>query len=43
MVNGSTTPRAADIEAGPIFRPIDKAGKVRLSRLTYRSVATIVA
>jgi hypothetical protein len=27
---------------GPIFRPIDKAGTVRASRLTCRSVANIV-
>jgi site-specific recombinase XerD len=33
---------AAGIEAGPIFRPIDKAGTVRDSRLTDRSVANIV-
>src|ERR1700747_993241 len=33
---------AADIEAGPIFRPIDKGGTVRDSRLTDRSVANIV-
>jgi site-specific recombinase XerD len=33
---------AARIEAGPIFRPIDKAGTVRPSRLTCRSVANIV-
>jgi site-specific recombinase XerD len=33
---------AAGIEAGPIFRPIDKAGTVRTSRLTCRSVANIV-
>src|SRR5882672_6796679 len=33
---------AAAIEAGPIFRPIDKAGTVRASRLTYRSVANFV-
>ena len=33
---------AATIEAGPIFRPIDKAGTVRGSRLTDRSVANIV-
>jgi site-specific recombinase XerD len=33
---------AAGIEAGPIFRPIDKAGTVRASRLTCRSVANIV-
>src|ERR1700736_2156058 len=30
---------AAAIDAGPIFRPIDKAGTVRASRLTCRSVA----
>jgi site-specific recombinase XerD len=34
--------QAAGIEAGPIFRPIDKGGKVRASRLTCRSVANIV-
>jgi hypothetical protein len=28
MVNGSTTPPAADIGAAPIFRPIDKARTV---------------
>jgi len=33
---------AAGIEAGPIFRPIDKAGTVRGSRLTDRSVANII-
>jgi site-specific recombinase XerD len=33
---------AAGIEAGAIFRPIDKAGAVRASRLTCRSVANIV-
>jgi site-specific recombinase XerD len=33
---------AAGIEAGPMFRPIDKAGNVRSSRLTCRSVASIV-
>ncbi len=33
---------AAGIEAGPIFRPIDKGGTVRASRLTDRSVANIV-
>ena len=33
---------AAGIEAGPILRPIDKAGTVRPSRLTCRSVANIV-
>ena len=33
---------AAGIEAGPIFRPIDKAGTVRPARLTDRSVANIV-
>jgi len=33
---------AAGIEAGPIFRPIDKAGTVRGSRLTCRSVANTV-
>jgi len=33
---------ASAIEAGPIFRPIDKAGTVRSSRLTDRSVANIV-
>jgi site-specific recombinase XerD len=33
---------AAGIEAGPIFRPINKAGTVRASRLTCRSVANIV-
>ena len=32
----------AGIEAGPIFRPIDKASTVRASRLTCRSVANIV-
>ena len=33
---------AAGIESGPIFRPIDKGGTVRASRLTCRSVANIV-
>jgi site-specific recombinase XerD len=33
---------AAGIESGPIFRPIDKAGTVRPTRLTDRSVANIV-
>jgi site-specific recombinase XerD len=33
---------AAGIEAGPIFRPIGKGGKIRPSRLTDRSVANIV-
>jgi site-specific recombinase XerD len=33
---------AAAIDAGPIFRPIDKAGRVRASRLTCRSVANFV-
>jgi site-specific recombinase XerD len=33
---------AAGIEAGPLFRPINKAGTVRASRLTCRSVANIV-
>jgi integrase len=33
---------AAGIESGPIFRPIDKGGTVRTSRLTDRSVANIV-
>jgi integrase len=33
---------AAGIEDGPIFRPIDKGGTVRPSRLTDRSVANIV-
>jgi site-specific recombinase XerD len=33
---------AAGIESGAIFRPIDKAGTVRASRLTCRSVANIV-
>jgi integrase len=39
-----TVPRrhASGIEAGPIFRPIDKGGTVRDSRLTDRSVANIV-
>ncbi|SHH61930.1 Site-specific recombinase XerD [Bradyrhizobium erythrophlei] len=32
----------AGIDSGPIFRPIDKAGTVRPSRLTCRSVANIV-
>jgi site-specific recombinase XerC len=32
---------AAGIEAGPIFRPIDKGSSVRPSRLTDRSVANI--
>ena len=33
---------AAAITDGPVFRPIDKAGKVRPRRLTDRSVADIV-
>ena len=33
---------ASGIQAGPIFRSIDKAGRVRSSRLTDRSVANIV-
>ena len=33
---------AACIEAGPIFRPIDKGGTVWASRLTCRSVANFV-
>ena len=33
---------AAAIVAGPIFRPIDRAGTVRASRLTCRSVANFV-
>jgi site-specific recombinase XerD len=33
---------AAAIDAGPIFRPIDRAGRVRASRLTCRSVANFV-
>jgi integrase len=33
---------AAGIEAGPLFRPIDKAGRVARARLTDRSVANIV-
>jgi site-specific recombinase XerD len=33
---------AAAIDGGPIFRPIDKAANVRPSRLTDRSVASIV-
>lgn len=33
---------AAGIEAGPIFRPIHKAGTVRASRLTCRSVANLI-
>jgi site-specific recombinase XerD len=33
---------AAGMESGPIFRPIDKGGTVRRSRLTDRSVANIV-
>jgi site-specific recombinase XerD len=33
---------AAGIEAGPIFRPINKAGTVAAGRLTDRSVANIV-
>jgi site-specific recombinase XerD len=33
---------AAAIEAGPIFRPIDRAGTVRARRLTCRSVANFV-
>jgi site-specific recombinase XerD len=33
---------AAGIEAGPLFRPINKAGRVAEKRLTDRSVANIV-
>lgn len=33
---------AAGIEAGPLFRPINKAGRVAPARLTDRSVANIV-
>jgi hypothetical protein len=33
---------AAGIEAGPIFRPINRAGTVSGERLTDRSVANIV-
>ena len=33
---------AAGIEAGPLFRPINKGGAVRDSRLTCRSVANFV-
>jgi integrase len=33
---------AADIKTGPVFRPINKAGKVSRKRLTDRSVANIV-
>jgi site-specific recombinase XerD len=33
---------AAGIEAGPLFRPINKAGRVARARLTDRSVANIV-
>lgn len=33
---------AAAIDAGPIFRPIDRAGTVRAPRLTCRSVANFV-
>src|SRR6267378_2877222 len=33
---------AAGIEAGPLFRPINKAGTVAASRLTCRSVANFV-
>jgi site-specific recombinase XerD len=33
---------AAAIDAGPIFRPVDKAATVRASRLTCRSVANFV-
>src|SRR5882762_10276975 len=35
-------PDAAGIEAGPLFRPINKAGTVAASRLTCRSVANFV-
>jgi site-specific recombinase XerD len=34
--------RAAEIESGPLFRPINKADKVSQGRLTSRSVANIV-
>jgi site-specific recombinase XerD len=33
---------AAGIDAGPIFRPIDKAGNVKPRRLTCRSVANFI-
>jgi integrase len=33
---------AGGIESGPIFRPIDKGGTVRTTRLTDRSVANLV-
>ena len=33
---------AASIDAGPLFRPINKAGRVAQARLTDRSVANIV-
>ena len=33
---------AAGIENGPLFRPINKADKVRQARLTSRSVANII-
>jgi site-specific recombinase XerD len=33
---------AAGIKAGPLFRPINKAGTVAASRLTCRSVANLV-
>jgi hypothetical protein len=33
---------AAGLEAGPLFRPINKAGTVAASRLTCRSVANII-
>ena len=33
---------AAAIAEGPVFRPIDKTGRVRARRLTDRSVANIV-
>ena len=34
--------RAAEIESGPLFRPINKASKVFQGRLTSRSVADII-
>lgn len=33
---------AAEITAGPLFRPVNKAGKARNARLTSRSVANVI-
>jgi integrase len=41
-MNRRTRVGAIPLESGPIFRPIDKGGTMRPSRLTDRSVANIV-